>query len=107
MVFLKRPLFSFGTIVIKAWGENNGELETRHFRKEFRLKIFKTVRNGGCRSPVFQVKTDSVSGEIHVLFPVLGFLEAGLNFEKSLLKSAFRHFKGSGIVFILSQTSSF
>ena len=39
------------------------------------------------------VKTDSVSGEIHLLFPVLGFLEAGLNFEKSLLKSAFRHFQ--------------
>ena len=97
---MKRPLFSFGTIVIEAWGKNNVELETRHFR-------LKTVRNGGCRSPVFQVKTDSVSGEIHLLFPVLGFLEAGLNFEKSLLKSAFRHFKGSGIVFILSQTSSF
>ena len=35
-------MFSFGIIVIEAWGENNNvELETRHFRKELRLKILK------------------------------------------------------------------
>ena len=39
---MKRPLFSFGIIFIQAWGENNNvELETRHFRKELRLKILK------------------------------------------------------------------
>ena len=51
-----------------------------HFSKGTSTTNFKTARNSGCRSPISQVKTDSVSGKIHLLFPALGFLEAGLSF---------------------------
>ena len=60
-----------------------------HFSKGTSTVNFKTARDSGCRSLIFQVKTDSVSGKIHLLFPALRFLEAGLSFEKSLLKWAF------------------
>ena len=68
-------------IIVEAWAENNSvELETRHFSKGTSTTNFKTARNSGCRSPIFQGKTDSVSGKIHLLFPTLGFLDAGLSF---------------------------
>ena len=71
-------------IVIQAWAENNCvELETRHFSKGTSTTNFKTARNSGCRSPISQVKTDSVysvSGKIHLLFPALEFLDGGLSF---------------------------
>ena len=41
---------------------------------------FKTARNCGCRSPIFQIKTGSVSEKIHLPFPALRYLEASLSY---------------------------
>ena len=70
------------TIVIQSWAEKNGmRLSPRHFRTE--------LRDSGCLSPVFRIKTDSVSEKIHLPFPALGFLEASLSFQKIALEIGF------------------
>ena len=81
VVFLCRPLFRFdshcfSSVGLKQW------CRTRNapFWKGTSIKNFKTVSNGGCRSAIIQVKTDSVSGKIYLSIPTLRFLEAGLSF---------------------------
>ena len=76
---------------------------------------FKTERDSGYPSPIFKIKTDSVSGKIHLPFPALEFLEASLSFQKIALEFGFRTkntrffliFKVKGIGLILCKTSTF
>ena len=89
-------------------------LDQSIFRKELRLQILKLQRIVVVVHQFSKLKR-IVSGKIHFLFPALGFLEAGLSFWKIAFEIGlntknvrfFVIFKGSGIVLILSQTSSF
>ena len=76
---------------------------------------FRTERDSGYPSPIFKIKTDSISGKIHLPFPALGFLEASLSFQKIALEFGFHSkntrffviFKVKRIGLTLCKTSSF